>query len=252
MIDNYHEWQPMRVGTSGQDVLRLQQLLAGGNRFRHNARPGAIDGHYGAQTRDAVIRYKWWVGYRRADITGIAGQALRGFMVHKVNPSYTPLTPIMRIRKRRRHGHPYPTPTDHYPLAVHGQLIGVPYVGTHLLYGNWESDNAIDIAVDTGTPVLAVDDGVIGSQIGPLQTGGDPRLLGLRLHLKTATNEWYYAHLSHLDVSAGQHVRQGQRLGLSGSANGVEHLHLASQHSDPAPLIGLPPIPGYRDRHYPG
>jgi hypothetical protein len=253
-MTTYHEWHTMSVGAHGDDVLRLQQLLAGGNRFRYNARPGGVDGTFGTRTRDAVMRYKWYVGYRKRDIRGDAGETLHGYMVAEGHPAFKRLTAVMAYRKRVRRGRDYPplAASDHYPLATHGPLIGFPYVGTHLLYGNWESDNAIDIAIDTGTPVLAPYPGVIGPQIGPLQTGGDPRLLGLRLHLVTASNEFYLAHLSHLDVHAGQHVEQGQRLGLSGSANGVEHLHLASKHGDPAPLIGLPPIAGYRDRRYPG
>jgi murein DD-endopeptidase MepM/ murein hydrolase activator NlpD len=138
-----------------------------------------------------------------------------------------------------------------YPLAVKGEIIGVPYQGTHADFGNWESDNAVDITARTGTPVLAVRAGTIGPQIGPLDTGGNPQLLGQRLHLVADNNEWYYAHLSVIDVHAGDHVQAGQRLGLSGSANGVEHLHFAQEHGDPGLTVGSP-TPGYVDRHYPG
>jgi hypothetical protein len=37
-----------------------------------------------------------------------------------------------------------------YPLARRGKIIGTPYTGTHTL-GNWQSDNAVDIAVPVGT-----------------------------------------------------------------------------------------------------
>ena len=50
--------------------------------------------------------------------------------------------------------------------------------------------------------MLAVEDGLIGSQIGPLDST-DPHLLGLRLHLVSPRMEYYYAHLSRLDVHAG-------------------------------------------------
>lgn len=113
----------------------------------------------------------------------------------------------------------------------YGKIIGTPYVGTHTLYGNWESDNAFDFALPVGTPIYALAAGKIGPQIGPLAgAGADPRLLGLRLHLVTPGNEFYYAHLSRLVVKAGQTVKQGQLLGYSGSANGVAHLHLAAKN----------------------
>jgi Peptidase family M23 len=229
-----------------------QRHLAGQNRWGVDWDPGPIDGSFGRETGRACQRAKWYLGYLKADCTPIYGPRLNSYLVQKADDDFEPLGPNFRTRKAQRKGKPNPfAQHDGYPLAVHGQVIGVPYVGTHLLFGNWESDNAVDIAVQTGTPVLAVRDGVIGSQIGPLQTSGDPRLLGLRLHLKSDVNEWYYAHLSHLDVVAGQHVREGQQLGLSGSANGVEHLHLGQEHGDPGITIGSP-SPGYWDRHYPG
>jgi len=123
-----------------------------------------------------------------------------------------------------------------YPLAAHGDLIGMPYRGTHTLYGNWESDNAVDVKVPTGTPVLAVADGTIGSQIGPIDSS-DPHLQGMRLHLETAGDEFYYAHLSQILVRPGDHVARGQVIGYSGSANGVEHLHFAEKTGNPVALV---------------
>ena len=82
--------------------------------------------------------------------------------------------------------------------------------------------------------MLAVEDGLIGSQIGPLDST-DPHLLGLRLHLVSPRIEDYYAHLSRLDVHAGDQVRRGQQLGLSGST-GPPHLHFAARHGDPGLL----------------
>lgn len=112
------------------------------------------------------------------------------------------------------------------------KIIGVPYQGTHTL-GNWESDNATDIAMPTGTPIYAPTAGVIGSQIGSLGASAGSRFAGLRVHLKTGGNELYYAHLSRLAVKAGQRVKAGQIIGYSGSANGVQHLHLGVRKGDP-------------------
>jgi murein DD-endopeptidase MepM/ murein hydrolase activator NlpD len=89
---------------------------------------------------------------------------------------------------------------------------------------NRESCNAIDIAIPTGTVVIAVVDGIIGS---------------------------HYAHLPKLGVRAGDSVSQGDVLGLSGLATGVRHLHLGQEHGDPGALIG-DPSSGYVDKNYPG
>lgn len=128
-------------------------------------------------------------------------------------------------------------PSGGYPLATRGKVIGVPYQGTHTLYGNWESDNAVDLATPAGTPVVALADGTIGPQIGPLSASGDPRLAGLRVHLVTPGNEFYYAHLSRLAVKAGQKVKAGQIIGYSGAANGVQHLHFAQRSGNPLKLV---------------
>lgn len=124
-------------------------------------------------------------------------------------------------------GYALPLGTDKY-----GRL-GVPYQGTHTLYGNWESDNAVDMGTPVGTPVYAVQSGTIGSQIGSLGAGKTSNLEGLRVHLKTAGNEFYYAHLSRLAVKAGQRVQKGQLIGYSGAASGVGHLHIAAKSGDP-------------------
>lgn len=129
-----------------------------------------------------------------------------------------------------------------YPLGVKGRIIGTPYHGTHNL-GNWQSDNAIDIAVPVGTPVYAVTAGVIGSRIGPLSSSS-PRFAGNRLTLQGAGNSYFYAHLSKLTVKAGEHVVAGQLLGYSGEANGVAHLHFAVENGTPGDAIrGVAPPP---------
>lgn len=116
-------------------------------------------------------------------------------------------------------------------FSAHPKIIGLPNQGTHTL-GNWESDNAIDIALPKGTPIYAAFNGTIGSQIGSLGSSSS-RFAGLRVHLDGGQNELYYAHLSKLAVKAGQQVTAGQLIGYSGVANGVAHLHLGSKNGSP-------------------
>jgi len=129
-----------------------------------------------------------------------------------------------------------------YPLAEQGAIIGCPFVpgSTHSAFvapNNLASDNAVDIAVPVGTPVYAVTGGVIGPQIGALDST-DPRMAGLRVHLNSPGVQFYYAHLSRIDVVPGQLVQAGQQLGLSGSANGAAHLHFAQDVGNPAETVG--------------
>lgn len=123
-------------------------------------------------------------------------------------------------------------------LARPGTLLGVPRSGTHTL-GNWQSDNALDIAAPVGTSVYAVDDGRIDGSLGFGASGRGGRFAGSRMHLRTRDNVWFYAHLSRITVTPGETVKRGQKIGESGSANGSDHLHLAVQDGDPRALLGL-------------
>jgi len=129
-----------------------------------------------------------------------------------------------------------------WPTTRRGQVIGRPYTGTHTL-GNWQSDNAIDIAVPARTPVVAVDSGRICSGCGfggPAGTGSG-RFDGARLTLNTASgNQVFYAHLKRLarGVRPGARVKRGQVIAWSWMANGVPHLHIGVRDGNPLQLFG--------------
>jgi hypothetical protein len=133
-----------------------------------------------------------------------------------------------------------------YPLGQKGDLIGTPGAGTHSYSAppnNWQSDNAVDLAVPVGTAVIAVADGHIGSLIGPLDSN-DPRMEGERFYVITSDNEFYYAHLSKILVHPGQSVKKGDICGYSGEANGTAHLHFASKNGNPEQIIEGKVTPG--------
>jgi len=112
------------------------------------------------------------------------------------------------------------------------KIIGGPAAHQARPIGNWQSDNAVDIALKVGTPIRAPADGVIGSRIGSLHSSS-PLMQGLRVNLAIDGNDLYFAHLSRLAVKAGQRVKAGQIIGYSGVANGVAHLHLGSRVGNP-------------------
>jgi murein DD-endopeptidase MepM/ murein hydrolase activator NlpD len=86
-----------------------------------------------------------------------------------------------------------------------------------------------DYAVPTGTPVKAIADGTI-SGIVPTFAGAGGRMIFQSFPLGHNAD---YLHLSRIDVVAGQEVKQGQVIGLSGGSglgkeNGYgAHLHFS-------------------------
>ncbi|HSJ08839.1 MAG TPA: M23 family metallopeptidase [Longimicrobiales bacterium] len=100
----------------------------------------------------------------------------------------------------------------------------------------------VDIAAVTGTPVRAM-------KSGRVEHAGAWGGYGLSIVLSHGTNvRTLYAHLSRIDVEAGDRVRGGQLIGAvgqTGSATGP-HLHFEvwrwGRAEDPVPLLGsMPP-----------
>jgi hypothetical protein len=204
--------QPQRVKDS-------QWLLSGHNAFGHVWYTGELDGIVGPKTAEAYRQCKFDIGYRLKAPT--YGHVLRGLLIGDIKQDEN-----MRRRMRARQSK-FIWPT--YPV---GTLIGFPGQGTHSFTeppNNWESDKAYDIAVPFGSKVFAVADGKIGPSFGSLGKGG--RYAGLRCHLETADNEFYYAHLNKFatGIEPGVNVKQGRLLGYSGAANGVNHLHFGME-----------------------
>ena len=127
------------------------------------------------------------------------------------------------------------------PTGGVGTVGGGPGEGTHsygALPNNWQSDHAVDIGLPFGSPLYAIDAGVI------VRVGGDPtdfsgRFGGAQLTVVSADDAYYYAHLSGLVVREGERVALGQLIGFSGAANGTDHLHLGVLRRDPVALAGL-------------
>ncbi|MBN8867305.1 MAG: lytic murein transglycosylase [Solirubrobacterales bacterium] len=130
-----------------------------------------------------------------------------------------------------------------YPLEIQGDRGGG--VADHMArpFGNWMSDNAVDILVPENTKVLAVGNGVIYKQSGsPRNPNANPA--GYTLYLKSGGNAFSYMHLNRFFVHPGSKVRKGDVIGLSGIANGVPHLHFASTPLNPESIIDGTAAPG--------
>lgn len=217
-------------GDTGRD-----EFLGGRWVPEHNIRAGAralVEKLHGLLPKDENI----WIGVRAYNGAGPAAEKYMRDVKHSVETEYLPKVQVAIETSVKKPTSVTPSDgTNGYPLAVVGRIMGGPGEGSHSRSeppNNWESDEAVDISIPEGTPVLAVANGLIEGGYGSLNSS-NPRMAGLRLHLKTSTNEYYYAHLKRLDVKLFQSVKTGQQLGLSGSANGAAHLHFAAKKGDP-------------------
>lgn len=106
----------------------------------------------------------------------------------------------------------------------------------HPILNTWRQHHGIDFAAPTGTPVRAVGDGTV--EFAGTQNGyGNIVILKHRNHQETA-----YAHLSRIDVRAGQSISQSQTIGAVGSTGWATgpHLHFEfrvnGEYHDPSTI----------------
>ncbi|MGH2945813.1 MAG: lytic murein transglycosylase [Solirubrobacteraceae bacterium] len=125
-----------------------------------------------------------------------------------------------------------------YPLAIRGAIIATPADHRARPLGNWQSDNGVDIGVPAGTDVLAVENATVEQTGGSPPRHGSGVIGGYSVTLRTADNAFFYTHMTRVLVRPGQHLKAGEVLGTSGSANRVDHLHLAVEQGDPMALWG--------------
>jgi murein DD-endopeptidase MepM/ murein hydrolase activator NlpD len=82
----------------------------------------------------------------------------------------------------------------------------------HPILNSWRQHNGVDYAAPTGTTVRVVGDGTV--EFAGTQNGyGNIVIVNHRNNQQTA-----YAHLSRIDVKAGQTLTQGQAVGAVGSS----------------------------------
>jgi hypothetical protein len=125
-----------------------------------------------------------------------------------------------------------------YPLEIKGDYIGGVAAHMARAFGNWMSDNAVDLGVPKGTKALAVESGTITRVSGSyISDAANPNGYTVYLRGKSGLN-YAYMHFTQARVSAGDHVDQGDVVGITGSANSVPHLHFACEQENPETVIG--------------
>ncbi|MFI8854792.1 peptidoglycan DD-metalloendopeptidase family protein [Streptomyces sp. NPDC053499] len=108
--------------------------------------------------------------------------------------------------------------TTGWTKPVNGPL-GTPY---HQRGGAWSSGlhTGIDFTVPTGTTVKA-------AGAGTVKTAGKGGAYGNQVVIRHTDGTYsQYAHLSKISVSTGQHLKAGQKIGLSGATGNVSGPHL--------------------------
>jgi hypothetical protein len=124
---------------------------------------------------------------------------------------------------------------------AHGPISGI-YGSQRILNGEPRAPHmGVGIAAPAGAPVVAAGGGVVRFA-GALFLTGNTILIDHGYGLETS-----YAHLSRIDVTPGQHLRQGEQIGLVGATGRVTgpHLHWGMEwfeiRIDPQLVVG--PMP---------
>ncbi|MBQ1122440.1 peptidoglycan DD-metalloendopeptidase family protein [Streptomyces sp. A73] len=132
--------------------------------------------------------------------------------------------------------------TSGWARPVEGGPLGTPY---HQRGGSWSSGmhTGVDFTVPTGTPVKAAGSGTV-------QKAGRGGSYGNQVVIRHLDGTYsQYAHLSEISVSAGRHVKAGQKIGLSGATGNVTgpHLHFEIR-TGPEYGSDINPVPFLRQR----
>ncbi|MGB9792358.1 MAG: peptidoglycan DD-metalloendopeptidase family protein [Thermacetogeniaceae bacterium] len=133
----------------------------------------------------------------------------------------------------RSHPAVWPTP-GYYEITSH---FGMRY---HPVLHIWRSHEGVDIGAPEGAEVVSVSGGVVAA------AGKDCMgvAYGNAVLVRDAQYEYLYAHLSEIDVKAGDAVKPGDRIGLVGDTGWAKgaHLHfgvrpIGGDWIDPEPLL---------------
>lgn len=117
--------------------------------------------------------------------------------------------------------------SDSYFIRAWGGVVSQGY------HGPWR---AVDYAMPIGSPIGASAHGTVIAARSPYAWNGGYGGLVILQHDNGA--QTYYAHLDSLNVSVGQHVKQGELVGLSGNTGRSTgpHLHFEIRNWGDIPL----------------
>jgi murein DD-endopeptidase MepM/ murein hydrolase activator NlpD len=202
----------LRIGSRGNAVRDLQRELR-----RRGARI-AVDGAFGPATKRAVQRIQRRFRMKR---TGIVGPKLLRRLGLPTRAAAAARAPAPTAPTTTTYLKVFPVQGDYSYFDDYGAPRGS---GSH--QGN-------DIMSDRGTPLVAVDDGVI-SKMSRAETGRG----GIYIWLRRADGvQYYYAHMESIaeGLETGSRITVGQVVGTvgnTGDARGAPpHLHFEIRHA---------------------
>lgn len=201
----------MKLGDRGWDVAAMQYILA-----RRGYPPGAIDAVFGPMTGTALRNFQQALGLS-AD--GLAGPATIAGLRHGSASRGT-------------------TPVANGPVRVLRPVGGPIGDGFGARREGGRTHTGIDFPVPAGTRVGAAGVGV--TEFAGWNSGGYGNLVVIRHRLGYTT---WYAHLSSITTSVGEHVTGGTRIGYVGSTGHATgpHLHFELRKNatpiDPVPYL---------------
>ena len=110
-----------------------------------------------------------------------------------------------------------------FPLAVPSPITSLFGFRIHPIFGDQRFHTGTDIGAEQGTPVLAIQDGVV---TGADYSGGYGLMVVLQHETEEAQLESRYAHLAEIFVEPGTAVKKGDIIGLVGSTGNSTGPHL--------------------------
>ncbi len=180
----------LRSGSSGAAVVRLQKLLG-----------VPADGEFGPRTKRAVLAFQL---RHHLAATGVVTTATWNAL-------------IAAARASRAGGH---RDASVFACPVDGPVHFTDTFGDARSGGR--THKGTDMLAAKGTPIVAIEDGVVEKAYGNALGGVSIILRG------RSGDSWFYTHNDRNLVHSGARVSKGQRIALvgsSGNAGATNHLH---------------------------
>lgn len=198
--------------------------------------PDSWDDSFNRPLSDALA--KWdpgHTGYGKGRWEKLRGAKIPATLPHGGEYALDPVAQqLIRDDYLKQHPPAPPYPSLVYPHEKGWHSVSGGYVHeTGGIGGNW----ALDFLAAPGTPVLAVESGVVSRTAGHDPStglhGSNRDVFGWSVYLKCSGGFWYYTHFGRLLVTGGQTVRVGQVIGYVGNwpyDTPRSHTHLGYTH----------------------